>query len=528
MVFMKEALLLIFGIVAAAQAQPLINEVASEEAPATGDWIELYVASAPADLSGWKIYEQNTLIKTFPSNSIFSADTYLILHFNSSAPDETPDFYTPDTGLTGTSNVLTLRNAEGLIADAVVFSDSSSWTSAQQSAFNLAVASGQWTGTPDAGTRSFLESVNIAGGIGAGNSIGRVPGSADNNHFLDWSHYKGKQTPGTQNPAVITCQTTRHPEGTISEIAPSLPLSTGGDFVEIFVRERADVCGLKLREGENIIKIFPPVTPNAGPFGEFVVLHASIRVSLENPDETDATGDLNGNGVIDLYSDESSPGITGSSDNSVSLESSEGRVMDFIGFADRLPLFGQDYYAVYDRAAAEGVWSPVCAGEEDCYAAGSVVWANSSTKSMSKKAKQAGLPRTERPSTALDWEISPPSPGKVLDPAQNAPGRAKKPIAVTQSPFSPVKGGRFREARIHCSADESSRVSMRIFDSRGRLVLTLAERLSCFPESVLPWNGRGADGAWVPAGIYIVWAEIKGSGSDVQRTAETVVVGTMP
>src|SRR3989344_5346267 len=132
MVFMKEALLLIFGIVAAAQAQPLINEVASEEAPATGDWIELYVASAPADLSGWKIYEQNTLIKTFPSNSIFSADTYLILHFNSSAPDETPDFYTPDTGLTGTSNVLTLRNAEGLIADAVVFSDSSSWTSAHQ------------------------------------------------------------------------------------------------------------------------------------------------------------------------------------------------------------------------------------------------------------------------------------------------------------------------------------------------------------------------------------------------------------
>lgn len=103
----------IFLIVCAAvHAQPsvLINEVASEEPTPPGDWIEFYVSSF-TDLSGWKVFEQNALVKTFPSLSL-SAGTYFILKFNSSSPDETPasgdangngilDLYTADTGLTG-------------------------------------------------------------------------------------------------------------------------------------------------------------------------------------------------------------------------------------------------------------------------------------------------------------------------------------------------------------------------------------------------------------------------------------------
>ena len=160
--------------------------------------------------------------------------------------------------------------------------------------------------------------------------------------------------------------------------------------MEIYIRKRTDVCGMKLLEGEDVIKTFPPVTPNSGPFGPFMVLHASVKASWDRPDETDATGDLNGNGVIDLYSDESNPGITGSSDNSVSLAAPDGRIVDFIGLADRLPLFGTEFMQAYDRAADDGAWRPECSGEEDCYESGAFAWANSTTKSIARKAQREG------------------------------------------------------------------------------------------------------------------------------------------
>lgn len=530
-------LFLVLAAQSYAWPQALLNEVASEEPPTTGDWVEIYVAAAPVDMSGWKVYEQNSLVKTFSSSNFsFSEGAYLILHFNSSIPDEgreagdtngngAIDVYTTDTGLTGTSNVITLRNANGLFVDAMVFSDSSSWTSAQQSAFNLVVSSGHWAGAPDQGVRSFSNSVNIPGGIGAGNSVGRDHDSSDTNSALDWHFLKVKQTPGSQNPAVIACQTSRSPEGALAEIAPSLPISSGGDFVEVYIREKADVCGMKVLEGVGVIKTFPPVTPNSVPFGPFIVLHASIKTSRDVPDETDASGDLNGNGVIDLYSDESSPGITGSSDNSVSLESADGRILDFIPMEDRLPLFGQEFLSAYDRAAAEGTWRPECSGEEDCYESGAFAWTNSTTKSISRKAAREGEPSVAKPSSAEDWEITPPSPGKISDPSSNAPGRSQKILHVTQSPFSPLGDGLFREAQIHCAAEDGSKATVRIFDIQGRMVRTLAERMSCGPESVLPWDGRDADGGLVSSGVYVVWIEVKNAGGDFTRSAETVVVG---
>ena len=534
MAFMKAALVLIFGFVASAHAQVLLNEVAPGEAPVTGDWVEIFVAGSPANLSGWKVYEQNTLVKTFPEfNFSFSDGTYLILHFNSSQADEDSqsgdlndngavDIYTSDTGLTGTSNVLTLRNSQGLFQDAVVFSDNSSWTRAQQSAFDLIVSSGHWVEAADSGSRS---SVNIAGGIGAGHSIGRGPNDSDSNSASEWNYFKFKQTPGFQNFSVITCPTSPSPEGAISEIAPSLPISSGGDFVEIYIRERADICGMKVLEGLNVIKIFPPVTPNSGPFGPLIVLHASIKASRDVPDETELSGDLNGNGVIDLYSDESSPGLTGSSDNSVSLEDRDGRLLDFLPLADRLPLFGQEFFLAYDRAALEFVWSPPCGGKEDCYVSGSFVWPDSSTKSISRKAVQEGEPRSAKPSTVGDWEITPLSPGKIPYTSSNVPRHSPKALHVTQSPFSPLGDGLFREAQIHCSSDEGAKAAIWIFDIQGRKVRTLAEHIPCFPPSVLSWDGRDSEGGWVPSGIYIVWIEIKNSGGDFTRSMETVVVG---
>ncbi|OGR89486.1 MAG: hypothetical protein A3A86_00175 [Elusimicrobia bacterium RIFCSPLOWO2_01_FULL_60_11] len=311
MVSMIILFLFVFGFLSCAQAQVLINEVASEEPPATGDWVEFYVAGSSADLSGWKVFEQNTPVKTFPSSATFQTGSYFLLHFNSSAQDGAADFRTTDPGLTGTSNVITLRNAKGLLMDAVVFSDDSSWTSVQQQAYNLVVASGQWVGARDQGAQSFSDTVNIPGGIGAGNSIGRGPDSADSDREGDWIHLRSRQTPGSQN--------------------------------------------------------------------------------------------------------------------------------SFTG------------------------------------------------------------------------------PSAIA-------GSTQKIFRVTQSPFSPLGDGPFREAHIHCVSEVGSKASVKIFDIQGRMVRALAERAACGPESVLPWDGRDAGGAMVPSGIYIVGFEVRDEGGGFSRGAAIVVV----
>ena len=219
-----------------------LNELASEETSPQNDWVELYVAVSSANLSGWALFEQGSQVKTFPSPVICSLDTYIVIHFNSSLPDETSltgdlnrngalDLYTPDAGLTGTSNVVTFRNARGRIIDAVVYSDNSSWTSAQQAAFNLAVSTGQWTGTINGGAaQNFTESVNIPKGIGSGNSIGRDPLSNDSDDEAeanqDWTFLRKNQTMGRQNAGLANGIMTL-PEGKMFEILQS-PFSPHG------------------------------------------------------------------------------------------------------------------------------------------------------------------------------------------------------------------------------------------------------------------------------------------------------------
>ncbi len=534
--FFISSLFLIAGAAVHAQSPVLINEVASEEPTPPGDWVEFYVASGPVNLANWKVFEQNTLVKTFPNaNFTFSSGAYIILNFNSSSVDETTvtgdsngngviDVYSADAGLTGTSNVISLRNSQGLVMDAVVFSDSASWTSTQQSAFNLVVSSGQWPGTLDGGQKNFSQSVNVPGGIGQGNSIGRK-GFTDTNSSFDWHYFKGNSSKGLPNPAIITCQNARLFEGTITEVAPSLPISAGGDYVELYFKESPDVCGGKLFEGPALIKTLPSATPNRGPFGPFILLHASVKVSASNLDETDAIGDMNGNGAIDLYSEESNPGLTGSADDTISLESSDGLIIDFMSFSDKVPLYGAALQGVYNRAAANNLWQPECSGEEDCYSAGSVAWSNSTTKSLSKKLDASGDPKTSIPSSADDWEAGQPTPGKRSKPSQNIPKGPKFALHITQSPFSPLGDGVFKEALIQCNADDGSKISLKLFDIRGRLIRTLADRASLESVQSLAWDGRDADGQVVPMGVYLVWMEIKLSNGDVSHNSETVVVG---
>src|SRR5690349_12145580 len=129
---------------------------------------------------------------------------------------------------------------------------------------------------------------------------------------------------------------------------------------------------MKIYEGAGILKTLPSVTPNSGAFGSFILLHAGIKASPSNPDETDLTGDLNGNRAIDLYSDETTPAIAGSADNAITLESLDGNLLDFMSFSDNQPYFSTTLQSVYDRAASSNFWQPECLGEEACYGSGSI------------------------------------------------------------------------------------------------------------------------------------------------------------
>ena len=511
----------------------LINEVAPEESPPFSDWIEFYIAGDASNLAGCKVYEQSTLIKTFPSlNMAFSSGTYLLLHFNSSLPDETSltgdangngalDLYTSDPGLTGTSNVLALKNASGAYLDVVVYSDSASWTGPQQTAFNSVVSSGHWVGTLQGGLQNFSESVNVPGGVGEGNSIARDQNSEDTNRTQDWHYLKGNQTKGFQNPAILPCPDARHIEGTITEVAPSLPLSAGGDFVEIYFGQAENLCGTKVYEGGALIKTLPSVTPGRGPFSSYVLLHASVKTSNLYPDETDSTGDSNGNGVIDLYSDESSPALTGSSDNTITLESPDGLISDFMGYSDNLPYYPASLQLAYDRAAAQGIWQPECGREESCYSAGSIPWSNSTTKSMSKK--MDGVPKTFRPSSAEDWEWASPSPGKGNGLSLTSSGAGA--LRVLYSPFSPLGDGLHKEAMIAYHADAGSRVTVKIFNASGDLIRSILEDAPASGETETLWDGRDSQGDIAPVGIYVVWLECRGPAGTIHQEFQTVTLG---
>lgn len=520
-----------------------INEVASEEISPDRDWVELYIASGPIDMSEWKLYEKSSLVKTFPATDfVYNAGTYIVVNFKSSLKDETTffgdmngngavDVYTSDSGLTGTSNVLSIRDSHGVIIDGVVYSDGSSWTSSQQKAFDVLVATGQWTGTIQGGKeQNFSEAVTVINGIGSGNSIARDETSGDSDDLLeakdDWTHLKSKQTKGKVNPTIAVCLPgSGYVNGSISEVAPSIPRLNGGDFVEIFIAKAANLCGAKLFEKGALIKTFPSVTPRSEPFGPYVVLHAGIEVSELNPDETDLTGDLNGNGVVDLYSDETSPGLIGGSGNALTLKNVDGFTADFVAFSHGTSPFVGSLKNAYDSAVSVGQWFPDCREKGlSCYHAGSVSWNDSSSRSMSRKISGEGTPLDSSPSSANDWTVGVPTRGRGYgSDVRPEPGM----LEVTQSPFSPFGDGRFREALIGYRVSGESTVTVGVYNVKGRLILTLLDNSIArnSQTQTVTWDGRDMNDRIVPVGVYVVSMEARSPNGSVSKDTKTVVVG---
>lgn len=490
------------------QAAVLINEfVYDPQGADTGnEWIELYnTAPSTVSLEGWTIQTDDNAfpgsVKASLCGSIAPRSFYLIKESETAASTaSTADLIsgTIAMGNAGSkSDGLQLLDAQGRILDRVVYGTPDSDGLCEGSCSTAPKASnGASVARSSPGASSFIsvpaQAVTPAGGGGTSCLSRSCP-------------------PGS---GLIL--------GFLEEVAPSIP---SGDFAEIFLTGATDLCGAGLREGDTLIKTFPSATPNSGPFGPRVLFHASQRVSPETPDETDESGDLNGNGAIDLFSDESSPGLSGSVNDNLTLTRSDGGIADFVSWSVR----SDDTYdaakqSAWDLAASAGLWQPPCAGLGDaCYESGSVPWFNRSSESMVRRLGTVGT-LDAAPYRAEHWVLGTPSPGSGGNVPLRPRGRTFK---VFQSPFSPLGGGRFTEAAVSYEAAPGDRVTIEIFDVQGRWMAALLDRTLWEEGSsgVLTWQGKDQQGRPVPAGIYLVRLDLLGADGSRERGIRTVVVG---
>jgi hypothetical protein len=82
-----------------------------------------------------------------------------------------------------------------------------------------------------------------------------------------------------------------------------------------------------------------------------------------------------------------------------------------------------------------------------------------------------------------------------------APGsELPKALAVTDvapNPFNP-------RTTIRYAMPHTGRITLRIYDLRGRLVRNLVDEVVAAGHHTTVWNGRGDDGAVTAAGVYFV------------------------
>ncbi|MBA7510876.1 hypothetical protein ES705_02865 [subsurface metagenome] len=105
-----------------------------------------------------------------------------------------------------------------------------------------------------------------------------------------------------------------------------------------------------------------------------------------------------------------------------------------------------------------------------------------------------------------------------------------KTIEVTRSPFFPYGdiSGRPTEGKIKYNVPDGSRITLRIFDVRGRLVRVLIDQeVDSDGEGSVTWDGTDDSGdTIVPIGIYICYIEaLNENTGKVTKKTDTIVVG---
>lgn len=523
------AFLVVFGGNVWGASEMVINEIATNESAGTSDWVEIFVATG-GNYSNFRFFEGSTLRVTFPAAFNPVSGDFIVINFAMGGTNEDDasgkgangywDFFTTDSGIVNTDEVLAIKNPSGNDSwmDGMAYSNRDGSSAATfEGNYNTMLSSSAWTGPLADGVTNSGDSVLIQGncannsGIVKGKSIGRSTGTADTNSFSDWS-FLTAQTKGSANlggaapPPPPIAQATVVIK--ITEVAPSI---SGGDFIEYFVQTAGSISGWTAKKGTTVLKTFPTLTPKAG---QHIVLHVA---SSSTPDETDVTGDTNGNGYIDLFSTDS--GLAGT-DGTMTLLNEDSDIVDFVGYADDSATYTGTESA-YNDAVAANQWLPSATSDPQ-YISGSVAWSGLSTQSMSRVPDSSGNPTDNNRKD--DWILGNQSPG---DGFGTVPQKTASTLEVFQSPFSPFGDGRFNKALIAYNVPENSLITIRVFDLQGRQVRTLLDAVSGGGASASTfWDGKDDFGNVLPVGIYLVNVEAQDKSSgDLKKSSKSVVLG---
>ncbi len=300
------------------------------------------------------------------------------------------------------------------------------------------------------------------------------------------------------------------------------------DWMEIYCGEYGDVTGAKVYHmytgTGSLVKTLPAITVEKG---DFIIIHFSDATTA---DETDATGDTNGNGVWDLYTaheNSSSYGIY-LSKGAFWITKIDGSTWeDFVVFADEDNSWNNDIAVIYAAATAASQWNPAQSGSwvEDDYRSNIVNTNGRDTGiSMQRESGSSGDPLDTN--TNEDWKMAATSEGDGYFIPQAIAGRLK----VDNSPFFPNgdSGSQPALGSITYRLDSDNyNVTLAVYDVNGYVRRYL---LHDYPVTAaqggVTWNGYDESGGMVPVGIYIVHlrAEHRDSGK-IKTAQDTIVVG---
>ena len=293
----------------------------------------------------------------------------------------------------------------------------------------------------------------------------------------------------------------------ISEMASGIP---GGDWVELCLNDRGDVSMdistlyVTMYYGTNEPLAASPVTlysrdDPATPWDDRYVVVYLTAGNL--PDETDTAGDLNGNGIRELYCNNYANSLW-NTDCVAAIDTDDdpanGGIIDFVAYSNRDGSLHSSIGSYVDAAVRHGAWTTSTPGPE-----ASMVDIGSNGLSEFQSIIRNG---TRDTNTMEDLSVTPfQTPGKPNMPAR--PGAsaeklfspARKKISMVPS----VPG--LDSAPLQLLVYRPCSIRYRVFTSTGRLIHS-----SPLQEDVMPgirtfhWEPRRSS---VITGLYIVTVE---------------------
>lgn len=128
----------------------------------------------------------------------------------------------------------------------------------------------------------------------------------------------------------------------------------------------------------------------------------------------------------------------------------------------------------------------------------------------------------------LNWASSLDStgstPGRMNSRALPADAHVISLLELAPNPFSPDGDGLDDILAIRFRLEHAdSRIDVKIYDVRGRLVRQLAKNAPAAYTGELLWDGRADSGRHLPTGLYVIYLEALGKGGTRMQSARRVV-----